>query len=88
MKAIHRTNNYNEGYNIVEVLKNPISKTNKLAEIRNDDGSINWTGGILCEVHQHTLDVLDTMKPEQQWEWLKSIKAPDVYVYDHLKSDL
>lgn len=77
MIAILRTNNYDEGYRIVEVIKNPISKDNQLAHVKYD-GKEWMTGGILCEVHPETLRVLNTLSHKEQWDWLKSIKN-DIY---------
>jgi hypothetical protein len=79
MLAILRTNNFSEDYKIVEIIKNPISSTNGLAEI-GLDGETLWTGGILCSIHDSTLKVLNNMLPEEQWKWLCSIKCPNLYV--------
>lgn len=74
MKAILRTNDYNEEYKIVTVIKNPIAKDNGLAHVLID-GKEYWTGGILCEYHEATISALNFMKPKQQYDWLRTIKA-------------
>ena len=78
MKAILRTNDYTKNYEIVEVVRNPISKENGLAEIIDSEGEIKWTGGILVDVNESTLYMLDLMSNKEQWDWLCSIKAPKV----------
>ena len=77
MIAILRSNDYTEGYKIVKVLKNPISKNNQLALIEMA-GKEFWAGGILCEVHHTTLEVLGKLSNKEQFDWLKSIKN-DIY---------
>lgn len=73
MKALLRTNDYSEGVKVVEVIKNPISKTNGLAHVIID-GEEKWTGGMLFEINDITIKVLETMTPKEQWDWLLSIK--------------
>lgn len=79
MEAILRTNGYNDKYEVVEVLKNPISKANSLALIIDVDGTEKWTGGILIENNPTTRKVLDGLTPLEQWGWLKSVRR-DIYV--------
>lgn len=71
-KAILRTNNFSESYKIVEVLKNPISEQNNLALIKIENEEF-MTGGLLCDVNQNTLEVLDKLSNKEQWDWLLSI---------------
>lgn len=78
MKAILRTNNYNENYKIVDILKNPISETNQLAKVLID-GEIYYTGGILCKITEITLNVLNSLSNKEQWDWLLSIHSPNLY---------
>ena len=73
MKAILRTNDFSENYVIVDVVKNPISATNKLAEVI-ENGKTVWTGGILCEYSSRTIAVLDSLTESEQWNWLMSIR--------------
>lgn len=80
MKAILRTNNYDEDYKIVEVLKNPISRNNSMALVLID-GKEYITGGILVEHNNITESILNLLSPKKQWDWLKSISCPDVYVH-------
>lgn len=75
MKAILRTNVYDENYRIVDVIKNPFSENNHMALI-NENGIEYMTGGILVDYNETTIKVLDTLTPEKQWDWLKSIKVP------------
>ena len=77
--AILRTNDYQEDFKVVKVLKNPISENNSLAEI-SFNGQIFWSGGILCEYNNITLNVLEKLTPKEQWDWLLSIKCPKIYV--------
>lgn len=79
MLAILRTNNFNEPFKIVNIIKNPVSEKNSLAMV-NIDGEIYMTGGILCEINDITIKVLNDMLPEEQWNWLMSIKCPNLYV--------
>lgn len=74
MKAILRTNDYSENYQIVEVIKNPIAENNSMAHIIID-GKEMWTGGILCEFNLLTCAVLDKLTPKEQWDWLISVRS-------------
>jgi hypothetical protein len=73
MKAIHRTNNYDVNYEIVEILKNPISEKNQLAEIRYKSKTY-MTGGILIPYDELVCKVLDSLSYEEQYKLLKAIK--------------
>lgn len=79
MEAILRTNNYDDNYEIVEVVKNPIAKNNGLAHIIDGNGEEKWTGGILIKKDLTTMKVLDSLSPLEQWEWLRGIRT-DCYV--------
>ena len=79
MKAILRTNAYDEPYEIVEVIKSPISERNGLAIVKRKDGAEIWTGGILCEVHPTTIKILNTMTGKEQFDWLSGIRV-EIYV--------
>ena len=79
MKAILRTNEFSEDYCIVDIIKNPASNNNSLAYILKD-GELFYTGGILCEVNNITLSILDKLTNKEQWLWLLSIKCPNLYV--------
>lgn len=79
MLAILRTNDFEEDFVIVDVIKNPISDTNSLAEVRIDNERC-YTGGILCEITDQTINILKKLTPKEQWEWLLSIKCPNLYV--------
>ncbi|MDA3855235.1 MAG: hypothetical protein PF569_03180 [Candidatus Woesearchaeota archaeon] len=79
MYAILRTNDFDEDYKIVEVLRNPISENISLAEVQIID-KVFWTGGILCKITAETLEILERQSPKEQWEWLKSIKYPNLYL--------
>lgn len=73
MKALLRTNDYSEGVRVVDVIKNPISKTNGLAHVIID-GEERMTGGMLFEINEITMKVLKDLTPKEQWDWLRSIK--------------
>lgn len=79
MYAILKTNDFNENYKIVKILRNPVSDTISLAEVEINNG-IFWTGGILCKITSETLGILDRQSPKEQWEWLLSIKSPNLYI--------
>jgi hypothetical protein len=74
VEAISRSNNYDEPYEIVRVVKSPISKNDQMALILGSDNKPYISGAILCEPHPKTIEVLDTMTNKEQYEWLKSIR--------------
>jgi hypothetical protein len=76
MKAILRTNNYDKNFDIVEVIQNPISKTNNLALVRLSNGKEVITGGILIDYNPLTEKILNSMNYKGQWIWLLTIKRP------------
>jgi len=75
VKAILRTNNFNDGLEIVDVVKNPISEKNKLASIIKD-GVEYFTGGILIDYDEKMFDMLNVMSNKEQWDFLYKIKCP------------
>lgn len=79
-KFIHKTPCEETSYCLVEIIKNPISPKNKLAEIKLPNGEVKMTGAILVETHPKTIEILDTMEPTEQYEWLKSIRHPHIYI--------
>lgn len=79
MKAILRTNDFSEPYRIVEILKNSTSVNNSLIKIKFND-EIYYTGGILCSVNENTIKVLNSLSNKEQWEWLLSIKCPNLLI--------
>jgi hypothetical protein len=81
IKAIHRTNNFKENYEIVDVINNPISETNFLAKIRKENGEEFITGGILCEINPITISILNKLNNEEQWNWLCSIRKEMINNY-------
>lgn len=79
MKAILRTNDYNQNYEIVDIIKNPISDNNGLAHIIDSSGEEKWTGGILIEVDQRTMTVLDNLTNKEQYDWLHGLTT-NIYI--------
>jgi len=77
MIAILRTNDFTRDYEIVTVLKNPYSESVELAKVKIEGEEV-LTGGILCGFSTITCSVLNTLSPEEQWDWLTSIKSPNL----------
>ena len=80
--AILRTNNYDENFEMVTVIKNPISEKNHLALIEKNDKKQYMTGGILVKYHPTTKVILEKMSFKEQYQWLSSLKD-DCTVINH-----
>lgn len=73
MKAIHKTDSVNEPFEIVEVIKNPISHKNGMALIKNSEGKIQMTGGLLFQPIEWLIEALNVMPADMQYDMLREL---------------
>lgn len=69
MKAIHITPSTN-GYELVEVVANPISRKNGMAHIKMENGEERMTGGILLPNTERLRESLDFIPKDKQYRFL------------------
>lgn len=74
MIAILKTNN-KENYKIVRLIKKRFSEQINLALVSFKEEEF-LTGGILCDVNDNLIKVLDSISPEEQWDLLMSAQNP------------
>ena len=72
MKVLHITAD-NNGYEIVELIKNKISEKNNLALIKKE-GKEYMTGGFIIKNTPQIKNILDTIPKEKQYQFIKDIK--------------
>lgn len=72
MEVIHIGNQGN-GYEIVRLISNGVSKNNELAVIERD-GEKLMTGGVLIKNTPEVVSFLNSLPKEKHYEFIKSIK--------------
>ena len=77
MEVIHIAQN-TDGYEIVTLIANRISRKNHLTLIEKDNGEQHMTGGFILENTPEIRAVLDSVDKSKQYNFVKSIKVEPV----------
>jgi len=82
LRALHipQCNNDGKGYEVVTIIANQVSETNRMTVIKKDgDDKVYITGGFLIEDNPDNRKVLDMIEPDRQWKFLWNFRK-EVYV--------